>query len=427
MGRDASRRTGENQGVNAMSRVMAPPPTATDFEALHRLLADRGPDWIREFRAGARAQFVIQGLPHHRMEAWRQTHIAPIAGGRFEPSNTLPEVSGGGDGVWTGRLHEAPEEIQATARRRLGALAGQEGHPFTALNGSLLNEVTLIVLPQGAAAGDLVTIRHTAGPGNSLNVPRTLILAGDGAAGSIVESYEGPGPEGGSFTTAVTEIDCGENTDLKYYRIQREGPGSFHIGRVQARVGPGGKLYTAGITLGAALDRVDAGVTLDGEGASCEMDGLFLTDGVRHVDNRTRIEHAVPNCRSRQVYKGILSDRSTAVFVGRVIVRPGAQATDADQSNPNLLLSDDATVYTRPQLEIYADDVRCTHGATVGQLDADALFYLRSRGIDPDEAGRLLVKGFAGEILDRIEIPSLRTQLEFEVAGKLPVTSGTEG
>ena len=155
--------------------------------------------------------------------------------------------------------------------------------------------------------------------------------------------------------------------------------------------------------------------------------GLFLTDGVRHVDNRTLIEHAVANCRSRQMYKGILADRSTAVFVGRVIVRPGAQQTDADQSNPNLLLSDDAKVYTRPQLEIYADDVRCTHGATVGQLDEDSLFYLRSRGIDPDEAGRLLVKGFAGEILDRIKVPSLRKQLESEVAGRLPVTANTEG
>jgi Fe-S cluster assembly protein SufD len=361
------------------------------------------------------------------MEAWRHTNIAPILAGRFVRSGVAPEVSGGGEGVWTGRLHEAPDEILALARRHFGSLADLEGHPFTALNGSLLGEVTLIVLPRGCSAGEPVTIRHTAGPGSSLNTPRTLILAGDGAAGSITESYEGQGPEGGYLTTAVTEIHCGEDTDLKYYRIQRESPGSFHIGRMQARVGARGKLHTSGITLGAALDRADAGVSLAGESATCEMDGLFVTDGLRHVDNRTRIEHAVPNCRSRQVYKGILSDRSTAVFVGRVVVQPGAQQTDADQSNPNLLLSDDATIFTRPQLEIYADDVRCTHGATVGQLDPDSLFYLRTRGIDPDEAGRLLVKGFAGEILDRLEIPALRTQLESEVAGRLPAASGTEG
>ena len=410
-----------------MSRTTVAPPAATDFEALHLRIVGEGPDWIREFRTNARSRFVLEGLPHHRMEAWRHTNIAPIVAGLFEPACSTPEISGGGEGVWTGRLSQAPEKILALVRNNLGSLADAEGHPFTALNGSLLNEITLVVLPEGGAGGEPVTIGHTAGPGNSLNVPRTLILAGERAIGTIIETYEGTETEGGYFTSAVTEIFCGKDTDVKYCRVQREAPGSFHIGRVQARVEQGGRLHTAGIALGAALDRVDAGVILAGEGASCEMDGLFLTDESRHVDNRTRIEHAVPNCRSRQVYKGILSDRSTAVFVGRVIVRPGAQHTDANQSNPNLLLSDDATVYTRPQLEIYADDVRCTHGATVGQLDADALFYLRSRGIDPDEAGRLLVKGFAGEILDRIEVPSLRTQLESEVAGKLPVTSSTEG
>ena len=427
MGRETSRRTGGNPGVRVMSRAAAAPPAVTDFEALHLQVADEGPDWIREFRRESRARFAVEGLPHHRMEAWRHTNLAPIIAGRFVPASCSPKISGGGEGIWTGHLSEAPQEILVLVRKHFGSLADSEGHPFTALNGSLLNEITLVVLPEGSAAGGPVTIRHTAGRGQSLNVPRTLVLAGDRAEGTIIETYEGTETAGGYFTSAVTEILCGRETDIKYCRIQREAPGSYHVGRVQARVEEGGKLHSAEITLGAALDRVDAGVTLGGEGASCEMDGLFLTDGVRHVDNRTRIEHAVPNCRSRQVYKGILSGRSTAVFVGRVVVKPGAQATDADQSNPNLLLSDDATIYTRPQLEIYADDVRCTHGATVGQLDEDALFYLRSRGIDPDEAGRLLVKGFAGEILDRIEVPSLRTQLESEVAGKLPVTAGTEG
>jgi Fe-S cluster assembly protein SufD len=186
-------------------------------------------------------------------------------------------------------------------------------------------------------------------------------------------------------------------------------------------------LKATSISLGAALDRMDAGIVLAGEHAECDLDGLFYTDGERHADNRTVIEHAVPNCKSRQVYKGILSDHSSAVFMGRVIVRPDAQKTDADQSNPNLLLSDDATVHTRPQLEIYADDVRCTHGATVGRLDEDALFYLRSRGIGPSEATNLLVKAFGGDILNRIDDETVRLHLERELDSRLPAASGSKG
>ena len=400
---------------------------ATDFEALHRRVADEGPEWIREFRVNARTRFALQGLPHHHMEAWRNTDIGPIAEGRFEPAATVPELLGGGNGVWAGFLDDAPEEVLELVQKRLGSLAGYKGHPFTAMNGSLLQAVTVVVLPENGSAGEPVRIVHKAGEGPSLNVSRTLILAGGGASGSIIESYEDPGRTEGYLNCAVTEIFAGRDSNLKYYRVQRQSPGSFHVGRVQARVEQGGRLHTTGIALGAELDRVDAGVTLAGEGASCEMDGLFLTDGARHADNRTLIEHAEPNCRSRQLYKGILADRSTAVFMGRVVVRPGAQQTDADQSNPNLLLSDDATIHTRPQLEIYADDVRCTHGATIGQLDPESLFYLRSRGIDRDEAGRLLVKGFAGEILDRVEVETLKKQLETEVAGRLAPASATEG
>jgi len=410
-----------------MTRMMAAREAATDFEVLHQQVADIGPEWIREFRVNARTRFALHGLPHHRMETWRNTDIGPITAGRFEPATAVPELLGGGNGVWAGFLDDAPQEVLALVQKRLGSLAGEEDHPFTALNGSLLQAVTVVVLPENCAAGEPVRIVHKAGQGPSLNVCRTLVLAGDGAAGSIIESYEDPGGVGGYLSCAVTEIFAGEESDLGYYRIQRQSPGSFHVGRVQARVAQGGRLHTTGIALGAELDRVDAGITLAGEGASCEMGGLFLTDGGRHVDNRTLIEHAEPNCRSRQLYKGILADRSTAVFMGRVVVRPGAQQTDADQSNPNLLLSDDATIHTRPQLEIYADDVRCTHGATIGQLDPDSLFYLRSRGIDRDEAGRLLVKGFAGEILDRVEVETLKKQLETEVAGRLATASSTEG
>lgn len=410
-----------------MSRATAAPPAATDFEALHRRLSGQGPDWIRGFRSEAWERFALEGLPNHRMEAWRQTRITPVAAGSFEPAAADTVLEGGGNGIYTGTLAQAPDQVRDRVRQCLGTLAGHEGHPFTALASALLQEVTLVVLPAGHNAGSPLIVRHQAGPGASLNVPRTLILAGKGARATLVESYEGPDSGGGYLTLPVTEIFCDTDAEIGYNRIQRDSPGSFHIGRVQARVEQGGMFHASGVALGAALDRVDAGVALTGEKASCEMNGLFITDGDRHVDNRTQIEHAAADCRSRQLYKGILADDSTAVFVGRVIVRPGAQNTDADQSNPNLLLSENASVYTRPQLEIYADDVRCTHGATVGQLDADAMFYLRSRGIDPDEATRLLVKGFAGEVLDRIEPPTLRNQLENEVAGRLPVDSTTEG
>ncbi|HYM09759.1 MAG TPA: Fe-S cluster assembly protein SufD, partial [Bryobacterales bacterium] len=241
--------------------------------------------------------------------------------------------------------------------------------------------------------------------------PRNLILVARDAQASFIETYLSLSDAAG-FTNAVTEIVAGENAVVEHYRIQQENPRAFHIATVQIYQDRSSSFTSHNISLGAALARNDVNTVLDAEGAECTLNGLYMADGERHVDNHTSLDHAKPHCSSREVYKGILDGKATAVFNGKIIVRKDAQKTDAKQTNKNLLLSPDSTINTKPQLEIYADDVKCTHGATIGQLGEELIFYLRSRGIGLNEARSLLTYAFASDVTARMKWEPVRARLD---------------
>jgi Fe-S cluster assembly protein SufD len=248
--------------------------------------------------------------------------------------------------------------------------------------------------------------------------PRVLIVAGDRSQARIVETYVGDAGQT-YFTNAVTEVFAGEYAVLDHYKVQEESAEAFHVASIHVHASRSTTFASHSFSLGARLSRNDVLALLDGEGAECTLNGLYLADGDRLVDNHTTIDHAKPHCPSHEIYKGILGGRARAVFNGKIIVRPDAQKTDAKQTNRALLLTDNASINTKPQLEIFADDVKCTHGAAVGQLDEDAIFYLRARGLTYFEARDMLIHAFAGDILSRVQIEPLRQALEGELYAQL--------
>jgi len=257
-------------------------------------------------------------------------------------------------------------------------------------------------------------------PGNAtLSQPRNLIVLGAGSQATVVETYAGLSDEV-YFTNVVTEIVLGDNASLDHYKLQEEGARAFHIALTQVHHGRESRFTSHSIALGAALARNDVRALFATEGSECTLNGLYMATGKQHLDNRTLIDHQSPRCTSRELYKGVLDGQSRGVFSGRVLVRHDAQKTDASQTNKNLLLSDEALVDTKPQLEIFADDVKCAHGAAVGQLDEDALFYLRSRGIGQEAAKSLLTYAFASEMVNLIPLAPLRSRVRELVTSRLP-------
>jgi Fe-S cluster assembly protein SufD len=249
--------------------------------------------------------------------------------------------------------------------------------------------------------------------------PRNLIIAGENSGVTVVEQYAGRG-DSGYFVNSVTDIVAGRNATIAHYRLQEEGPAACHVAALRARQGAGSRFAAHSASFGALLSRHDIHAVLDGEGAECMLNGLYLGSGLQHADHFTTIDHAKPSGVSREYYNGILKDRARGVFRGRLIVRRDAQKTDARQTNRNLLLSRESEVDSRPQLEIRADDVKCTHGATIGPLDEEKLFYIRSRGIDETSAKGLLTYAFAGEILRRFDLSVFRGAVEEKLLAWLP-------
>jgi Fe-S cluster assembly protein SufD len=249
--------------------------------------------------------------------------------------------------------------------------------------------------------------------------PRTIIVAGDNSQARIIESYGGH--DGDRYlTNAVTEVVVGENANIEHYRVQREGHHACHVSSTYVYLERSGVFAQQAFTFGGSIVRNDVNASLNAEGINCTLNGLYLATGTRLVGNFTSIDHAKPHCESHEIYKGMLDGQARAVFNGKIFVRPQAQKTDAKQTNQVLLLSDDATINTKPQLEIFADDVKCTHGATVGQLDDTALFYLRARGIGHQQARAMLVHAFASDVIDRVKIEPLRESLEETLLTELP-------
>jgi len=414
-----------------------------------------GPRWVQDLRERGATRFSALGFPTVRDEEWRFTNVAPIASGEFKPADgaaplvesqlagllyadaryrlvvvngqyrpELSRVHGLPAGVRAGSLAGTINgELQADSeivQRYLGQLADVGTRAFDALNTARLQDGAFIHVPDGVILPDPLQVMFVStadGGAASVSHPRLLIVVGDMAQARVVETYVGTG--GRYFANAVSEVFVGENAVLDHYKVQEDSTEAFHIGSMHIHASRSATVSSHSFTLGGKLVRNDVIAILDGEGAECTLNGLYLADGERLVDNHTTIDHAKAHCPSHELYKGILGGRARAVFNGKIIVRPDAQKTNAKQTNRALLLSDSASINTKPQLEIFADDVKCTHGAAIGQLDEDALFYLRARGLTFEEARDLLIHAFAGEILDRVQIDALKSAVEGELYAQL--------
>ncbi len=402
------------------------------------------PAWWGNLRREAFDRFSTLGFPTTHDEDWKYTNVSPIARTAFEPgelapvrtSSPLAELgcdvrlvfvngrfsrdlssqdrlpAGLSAGSLANRLRDGSTALEA----HLGRYASFGGHAFVALNTAFVEDGALIEIAANTVLEKPVHLVFLSEPDGRPTVshPRTLVLAGRGSQASVIETYLGP--EGETyFTNAVTEIVVGEDAVLDHYKLQCEGRQAFHVATIQAVQDRGSVWNSHNVSLGAALARHDVNSVLDEQGAECYLNGLFAATGRQHVDNHSLLDHAKPHGTSRELYKGILAGHATGVFNGKIIVRKDAQKTNAIQSNKNLLLSGDAVINTKPQLEIFADDVRCTHGATVGQLDKEALFYMQSRGIAAAQARDLLTHAFVGELLDRMRWEPVRAPLAEEL------------
>ncbi len=409
--------------------------------------ASHAPDWLKDLREGGIARFHDLGFPNVKQEAWRFTSVAPITEGSFEPA-TLPArvptladirpfllLEAGYrlvfvDGFFQPSL-STPffDDVQSLAhvlthrqdlvRPYLGKYALTQDRPFSALNTAFVNEGGFVHVPAKATIAEPIQLLFlTHGDRPIVTHPRNLIVVEREARASIVETYASL-TQGSYWTNSVTEIVAGEGARVDYHRVQRESAKAYHVATTQTHQERDSSVKVHAVAFGAALARHDIGSVLAGPGGMLILNGLYLLAAQQHADHHTTIDHAADHCESHEYFNGVLDDKSRGVFTGRIIVRPGAQKTDSKQTNNNLLLSADAHADSQPQLEIYADDVKCTHGSTVGPLDPRALFYLRSRGVGEAEARRLLTYGFAAEILGRMDVAPLRAQLDRIVRDRL--------
>jgi Fe-S cluster assembly protein SufD len=414
----------------------------------------RAPAWLRELRDAGIARFAAVGFPSTREERWRFTNVEPIARGGFalaepgmpagaheavqqvalgEPAARLlavyvngrfaPELSsvgGAPKGVVIDGLAAAVERQPDLVRQHLGRHAAIDGNPFVALSAAFMADGAFVHVPRNVVLDQPIQLVFvsTGGPSAVVTHPRNLIVAEENAQASVVEQYVGIG-SGSYWTNAVTELVLGPEAVVNAYRVQREREDAFHTATTQSAQQRGSVLTSVTLVFGARLARHDINASLSGEAAECTLNGLLILRDEQHADHHTTLEHAKPYCPSWEVFNGVFDDRSRGVFNGRIIVRPGAQRTDSKQTSNNLLLSENARADSQPQLEIYADDVKCTHGATLGPIDPNAMFYLRSRGLDEEVARNLLTYGFGAEILNSIADDALRAQLDGVVQQRL--------
>ena len=417
-----------------------------EFTELSRNGASAEPAWLRETRRAGIEKFAELGFPTPRNEDWHFTSVAPIAESVFSPLRgtsgeidrsalepftfaqrdwpLLVFVNGRHDaglsslgalakGVRVTDLASAMRSEPALIEPYLGKLSPLDGRSFSALNAAFMSDGAVIhIAPDTEAPVPLhVIFVSDSSAAKGVAHLRNLIIAGRHSKTTVIESYVSLG-DSHYFTNAVTEVKVDAGATLAHYKIQRESERAFHVHTIDAQQARDSHYVSFSFATGAALSRTNIYTNLDGEGCGATLNGLYMADGEQHMDHQTNIVHAQPNCFSREIYKGILSGSAHGVFNGKVYVYPIAQKTDGKQTNNNLLLSEHARIDTKPQLEIFADDVRCTHGATVGRLDEMALFYMKSRGVSADRATRLLTYAFAADVLETIEVEAVRTELE---------------
>ncbi|MGH7545249.1 MAG: Fe-S cluster assembly protein SufD, partial [Gemmatimonadota bacterium] len=416
------------------------------FGPFVKRLDGRGASWLHPIREAALARFAELGFPTTKVEDWRFTNTAPIADTAFRPPRADPgRVSRkrlaafdlpGGDaptlvfvnghfapalsrpgslpkGVRVASLLEAIDSDRARVQAHLTRYADFEESAFTALNTAFLEDGAFVFVPRGIVLESPIHILYVSVPEDEPTVahPRNLIVAEDGTQASIVEEYVAL-DDGVYFSNAVTELVVGANAAVSHTLVERESAQAYNVETLRIQQARDSTVASHSLLLGGALVRNNVHPVLGGEGCDCLINGLFMGTGHQHLDNYMKVEHAAPHGDSRQFYNGILDDHAHGVFHGRIVVHPGAQKTDAKQTNRNLLLSGEAGIDSKPQLEIYADDVKCTHGATIGQLDPDQIFYLRARGIPEAAARGILLFGFARESLGRIGAEPVRVHLE---------------
>lgn len=409
---------------------------------------------LHGIRRAALKAFAEKGFPTTRQEEWRFTNVQPIAGTQFSPvlgydrgllrredierflfpgmqssrlvflnGHFAPEfsdVSSAPPGVRVQSLAEALRQDPSFVLRHMTRIAKTDESPFTALNAAFTQDGAFLVVPEGVEMPMTIHLLFiSSGKGTpSLHTSRNLIVVGTGSTLSIVETYHSVG-EGTHLTNVVSEVVVGEAAVIEHDKLQDEGRASFHVGTTQFQQQAGSVVTSNAVTMGGAIARNNVGVLFSGEGCEATLNGLSLGTGTQLIDNHTTIDHAVPSCISHELYKAIQDGKSRGVFNGKIFVRRDAQKTDARQTNRTLLLSDDASMDTKPQLEIFADDVKCTHGAAVGQLDENQLFYLRSRGIPLDSARDILTFAFASDVINRVHVEPLRDQLDAMLRARL--------
>lgn len=422
-----------------------------EFRDREKSLPGSHAPWVRALRAQAMETFMDQGFPDTRLEEWKYTDIHSLARHHFTASPGLTSIDESAlqsrllNGQAEHRLvfvdgHHAPELSPfntllngvtltslafalASRPEELEAWLGRntdlEKPGFNALNTAFMSDGAYIRLAPGVALEQPVHLLFIAtGKPDTVATVRNVIVAGPGSKAQIIESYISLN-DAAYLTNTVTELIIGDGADIEHYKLEQESESAYHMAGMYVKQHRDSRYTSHNIALGGRLVRNDLHVTLDEPGADCTLNGLYLTRGRQHVDNHTRIDHYKPRASSREFYKGVLDDRSRAVFNGRVVVHEDAQQTDARQSNHNLLLSNEAEADAQPQLEIHADDVKCAHGCTVGRLDEEALFYLRSRAIDAATARIFLIHAFAADVLQRIRIAPVRRHLEGQLTERL--------
>jgi len=425
----------------------------TNFDTFEKNLNGQSLTPLHIIRKKALSRFNELGFPTVRKEEWRFTNISPIAqtpfklsagsekvdnaaekidpytlkdikhtqlifmNGQFVPELTVLHLP---DGVRVKNLDRAIQEDKEIIEKFLAKNTNYMEQEFTALNTAFISDGAFIYIPDGMILDSPIHILYmTDKPGESIVThPRNLIIAGNNTQSTIVESYAGVNNEI-YFTNPVTEVIAGENAVVDHYKLQRECENAYHVAAFYVHQKKNSSFSSHSFSFGGSIVRNDIFNVLDGEGSDSILNGLYLAQKNQFIDNHSVIDHAKPHCHSNEVYHGILDDKAKAVFSGKIHVRPDAQKTDAIQSNKNILLSEEATVDTKPQLEIFADDVRCTHGGTVGQIDENGVFYLRARGINEQLAKNIMIHAFAGEIIKNIKIDQLRDVVDKLVATRL--------
>lgn len=414
---------------------------------------EQAPAWLKQRRSEGLESFGAIGFPTTKHEEWKYTNVGPLTRLQFvaaqDPADNaevveaarrhalagchtllylngryracLDDATDLPAGLIVSGLGEAVQQNQPKLEQHLGQVASVRDNSFTALNTALIDDGAFVFASTDTRCErpiQLLYVQVGTDTPSAVHV-RNLIVAAPRSAVSVVETYVSLDSQPG-LTTAVTEIVCEHDARIEHYKAQNGGTGTYHIGSVQSSQGRNSQVHSYAASFGGALTRNDINAVLQVEGAECSLRGLFIAAGQQHVDYHTTIDHAAPHGSSNQLYKSVLDQDGTGVFNGKVIVRPHAQKTSAEQSSKNLLLSDAATINVKPQLEIFADDVRCTHGATVGHVHEDELFYLRTRGIDEATARGLLIHAFANELVQQVSIPALAGWLEDALCSQLP-------